>query len=72
VYPVERSLHIRRPLSSFHDIGIRSDSKTDAVHDARESDIGCRQDVNIGPHSRFNVRQLSRESLPWHQRARVN
>src|ERR1700756_3267264 len=40
MYPVERSLHIRQALVQLSDdIGIRGDSKTDAVHDARESNI---------------------------------
>src|SRR5260370_10219461 len=56
VYPVERSLHVRQAFVQFSDdIGIRSDSKPYAVHDARESDIGLRQDVNLGTHSLFNV-----------------
>jgi len=47
--PVERfRCTSGRPLSISDDIGIRSDSKADAVHMPRESKSGLGQDVNFG------------------------
>src|SRR5215471_10376307 len=60
VHPVQGSLHIRKPrLQSADNVGIWSNSKTYAVHDAGKARIWFRHYINIGPHSGRDVLELT-------------
>src|SRR6201984_3917986 len=60
VHPVESPLNVGQSLFELSDdIRVGSNSKTYAVHHTRKLDVRLRHDINISPHSRLDVRQLS-------------
>src|ERR1700722_15532229 len=60
MHPVERSLRVwKAGFEAAKDIRIRSNAKTDAVHNTSKSQTRFRQNVDVGPHTRHDVLEFA-------------